>query len=415
MIKKTLFLIFLLLATEVHSQTEIKAMFYNLLNYPTAPPTNRNIILKNILNTYKPDLFMVCELETEAASNDILNFSLSEINKPYNKATFTSNQSNTYSSLQQLLFFNNNLFTLANQNVITTTIRDINHYTLILKTNDYLTNPKYLEIFITHLKASQGSDNVQKRLDMVIEFTNALDNLPTNSFVIFAGDFNFYTSSESGYQQILSNTNSIIMKDVLNIDNENQSWHTNTNYINSHTQATRISNSDFDGYGAGGGLDDRFDFIMLSEEIINNSNLNYISNSYKSYGNNNNCYNNRIDDTSCSGIYNQSLRDNLYLMSDHLPVILSLEYTETLTTSNSVNSQKLFYIETNDINYDELIIYIKESKGNEQITIYNSIGLKIYTFKVSKNELRINIKDLCNGIYYIKSNKRKKIIKFFNN
>ena len=409
-----LFFISFCFTVSFQAQTTFKTMFYNLLNYPTAPPANRNTILKDILNTYEPDIFMVCELESEQASNDILNFSLSEINKNYLSTTFVSNRSSTseYSNLQQEIFYNSDYFTLENQEEIQTNIRDINHYTLQLKNNNQNTNPIYLEIFVTHLKASQSTYNQQQRLDMVTQFTNALNNLDPDSYVIFAGDFNFYTSSESGYQKILDNNNHVLMKDVLNLNNNTQSWHTNYNYRAIHTQATRLSNSNFSGYGAGGGLDDRFDFITFSENILETSDINYIQNSYKSYGNNGNCYNKRIDDNSCAGNYDFTLRSNLYLMSDHLPVIASIQSAMTLGTKNiSWNASKIKLLNGNLIK-DSIALKVSEDLVHHRFTLYNNLGQIVVDKKITQSQVSINTLDLAKGIYFIKVAGYTKIIKF---
>ncbi len=412
--KKVLFIITCILSMQVNfGQTTFKTMFYNLLNYPSAPPQNRNVILKEILNTYQPDIFMVCELETESASNDILNFSLSEIDKNYQKANFVPNQSDIggYSNLQQQIFFNSNYFTLVNQEEILTYIRDINHYTLQLNTSNQ-TNPIYLEIFVTHLKASQSTTNQQQRLDMITAFTDSLNNLEPNSFIIFAGDFNFYTSSESGYQKLLDPNNHVIMKDVLNLNNSLQSWHTNYNFKAIHTQATRLSNSEFNGYGAGGGLDDRFDFITFSENIVNASQINYVQNSYKSYGNNGNCYNKRIDDNSCTGEFNFTLRSNLYLMSDHLPVVAELQSQNTLgTENNTINQPKISLTKGNIIN-DFLYIEADNSLINKKISIINTIGQNLISTIITNKNISFNTTNLATGIYYLKIEGINQVIKF---
>jgi hypothetical protein len=388
-------------------------MFYNLLNYPTAPPQNRSEILKRILNTYEPDFFMVCELESEQASNNILNYSLSDINKNYQKANFVINQSssNEYSNLQQTIYYNSDYFTLINQAEILTYIRDINHYTFELNYLNQNINPIILEVFVTHLKASQGTENEQTRLEMIEQFTNYLNNISTNSYVIFAGDFNFYTSNETGYQKILNNTNNIIIKDVLNLNNNLQNWHTNYNYRQIHTQSTRTSNSEFNGYGAGGGLDDRFDFIFLSENILSTSDINYITNSYNSYGNNGNCYNKRIDDSSCNGIFDFNLRSDLYLMSDHLPVVLELESSNTLSLNNIIISQN-FFETSNNIIYDIMKYKTSQNLIGNEVFIFNNIGQKINSFKISQQNDYINLSFLDKGIYYLKIENYNKTLKF---
>jgi hypothetical protein len=414
MYKKYLFLLIALNFGIIYGQTTIKTMFYNLLNYPTAPPSNREDILKNILNTYEPDIFMVCELESDIAANGILTNSFANINKNYSKAQFVTNQSDTTtdSDLQQLIFYNSDFLILDNQETVLTNIRDINHYTFILKTINYLTNPTYLEIFVTHLKSSQGTTNQQKRLAMVEQFTSALSNLNANSFVIFAGDFNFYTSSEPAYQKILDSGNSIIMKDVLNLNNNLQSWHNNYSWRNLHTQATRLSNSEFNGHGAYGGLDDRFDFIMLSENMLSNSDIHYVSNSYQNYGNNGNCYNKRIDDTDCNGSFDQNLRDLLYDMSDHLPVTLKIETNQTLATQNDIVNKNLIQFNYGNIINDALSLSINESIINKTLYIYNSIGQKVFETKLKSTHSEIDISSLSEGIYLIKLDNNNLVLKF---
>jgi hypothetical protein len=58
-------LVSLFLATTCLGQSTIKTMFYNLLEFPEALPGDRSTILKNILNEYNPDIFMVCELQNQ--------------------------------------------------------------------------------------------------------------------------------------------------------------------------------------------------------------------------------------------------------------------------------------------------------------------------------------------------------------
>lgn len=180
---------------------------------------------------------MVCELENSISVNQILSSSLNDIAKNYNKAVFISNQSSsgTGSNLQQLVYYKSAYFGLDNQEEILTNIRDINHYFFIIKTVNYLTNPIFLEIHVAHLKTSQCIVNEILILNMATNFTNHLTSLNSNSFIIFAGDFNFYTSAENGYQQILNTSNSIIIKAPLNLNNNLQNWHNNFNWRSIHT------------------------------------------------------------------------------------------------------------------------------------------------------------------------------------
>ncbi len=382
-----------------HAQETINTMFYNLLDFPEAPPSNRADILKTIIDDYQPDLFMVCELQSENGANTILNTSLQTFDNRYVRANFVLNQSTTFTGLQQLVFYNSKKLILDSQDEIITRVRDINHYTFRLNTPDATTNPVYLEVYVAHLKSSQGLENEQLRADMASELTNALESLPSDRFVLFAGDFNLYTSDESAYQELLDPTNVIVLKDPID---RLGSWHINSSFQDIHTQSTRISNSEFNNHGAGGGLDDRFDFILISENLQSSTTLHYVENSYRAYGNNGNCFNNNINDTSCSGTeYSQLTRDNLYNMSDHLPVIMQLQTDQVLNLSDNLQSNYYFHLKNSNIISNSIVVEIDPMLLNNKIVIYNSMGQIVKTSIAHKTILNIDATNLSGGIYYI--------------
>src|SRR5690606_12082003 len=107
----------------------------------------------------------------------------------------------------------------------------------------------------THLKSSEGTANKQLRLQMVQQFTEKLETMDPNSYVLFAGDLNLYTHTEPAYLELMDTINSIVMADPLQRPGR---WHNNIDFQDIHSQSTRISSGPF-GAGAGGGLDDRFD------------------------------------------------------------------------------------------------------------------------------------------------------------
>jgi len=214
----------------IFSQETINIIFYNLLNFPEAPPSNRPEILKAILDNYQPDLFMVCELQSEIGTNTVLSsFPRTEDDK-FRAAQFETNQSSSSNNLQQLVFYNCQKFILEDQRIITTSTRDINHYIFILNTKDSSVNPIYLDVFVTPLKSSQGFENEQLRLQMVTEFTNYQsnnyiqfknDNVISKSIVLEL-DTSIITKKNNVYNsmgQIVKS--SLIEKTITNIDATN--------------------------------------------------------------------------------------------------------------------------------------------------------------------------------------------------
>ncbi|MCK0132451.1 hypothetical protein MWU59_13160 [Flavobacteriaceae bacterium F08102] len=377
-------------------QTTINTMFYNLLDFPEAPPTHRANILKTILDSYEPDLFLVCELTSEEGANAILNTALARTDHRYKKASFISNQSNPNVDLQQLAFYNSQKLTLIDQAVITTHLRDINHYTFVLNTTDMDSSPVYLDAFVTHLKSSEGTNNQQQRLEMVQDFTTSLVSIPENHFVIFAGDLNLYSGQEPAYQELLDPTNAIELKDPLD---ENGVWHNTSNYTPIQTQATRLN--PIGSHGAGGGIDDRFDFILLSQNFFSNAVLSYVDNSYQAYGNNGNCFNKAVNDPMCTGTFSQDLRNLLHDMSDHLPVTLQLISDKTLSIDKAPAISKAITFAHGNLIYENLEVVINPHYYGKKLVLYNILGEVLERKTITQERTYIDATSLQNGIYYI--------------
>jgi endonuclease/exonuclease/phosphatase family metal-dependent hydrolase len=409
--KKSIVLLVLIFMvfSEGYSQTNVKTMFYNLLYYPSGDPQNREDILKDILDTYQPDIFTVCELETEVGADEILTQSIQSSRPNFARATFINNQSNQNADnqLNQMVYYNTDKFILESQVTHITYVRDIMQYTLLLKTVDQATNPIRIEYFVTHFKSSDGNANKNIRLDMANVFTAVLESLDPDAYVVFSGDFNLYTSSEPAYQEILDVTNDIVMIDPINDNSVLQSWSNDTpTYTAMHTQATRVYQQN--GNGAYSGLDDRFDFSFISENLTTSTELFYVDGTYDAYGNNKNCYNLDISDQSCTGTYTQYLRDNLYLMSDHLPVVMELFTPQNILNVENYTVNYLFKIQGSNLIQNNASILINDNLYNSKLTIYNHLGQIVKVIKTStNNEINIDTNNLSTGLYVIRPENSK--------
>ena len=246
-----------------------------------------------------------------------------------------------------------------------------------------------------------------------------------------AGDFNFYTSNEEGYIKLLDNNNPIQIIDPIdrpcptfpndgvdyfdfNNYNINYFWR-NSTFSDIHTQSTRTSTAGLiDQGGATGGLDDRFDFIMMSKNLQNSSQLYYVDNSYKTIGNHGNCYNSYISDPNCSGaLYTQTVRNSLIQFSDHLPVVMEIESPEnTLTTSSYSLPLSIF---GSNVVRSSLSLNVEENQLQKAV-IYNSLGQKVKSLVFEKNsnqkKITISVENFSKGIYYIKFEQYSSPIKF---
>ncbi|MFC7357434.1 T9SS type A sorting domain-containing protein [Jejudonia soesokkakensis] len=402
MLKNILVISIVFVGFQASAQETIKTMFYNLLEYPSASSVNRDQTLQSIIDTYEPDIFMVCELESQQGADLILNVSLNDEGANYTAFPFIENTSGE-ADLQQLLFYRSNMFTVETSEIIATDVRDINRYQLKLNTADGATDPVLLDFYVAHLKSSQGSSNEAQRLDMVTEFTNTLSNLDPNSFVFFAGDLNFYDAGEPGYIELLDDTNAIRLVDPIDMPGD---WNNNEAFQAIHTQSTRISSGGF-GAGAGGGMDDRFDFILISENMLTNPVMRYVPDTYKSYGNNGNCYNLDVRDPGCTGEFSQELRNNIYSMSDHLPVVMELETNKQiiLATEEFEVTEAVFQLEKTIVSEALELTFAQTPDTAVTIEIYNTLGQKVL-IETSQNQTSvfINVSSLAEGVYYLKTN-----------
>lgn len=412
--KKNLLLLFLILSVSIFSQETLNTMFYNVFKFPNSLPQNRQLILRDILDEYKPDLFMICELVTENGGDLILNTSLQNQPDKFARALFVADTTKPDDPLQTMVFYNTRKLTLVNQQKIPTVYRDINQYSFQL--NITSNDPIHLEVFVAHLKSSTGPANRQMRLEMVQEVTKSLKKLTQpNTYVLFAGDFNFYNSSEPAYQEIINPANAILMIDPLNAPG---SWQDNPAFSYLHTQSTRVSNIGFGSgtnAGASGGLDDRFDFIMMSENFKNSSRFSFVIDSYKAYGNNEDCLNKDVKDPDCTGIYSQTLRTNLYNMSDHLPIVMQFKIHENLSTK-SIESKPFIWLQSANITNDKIIIGVDKTQLHAQnniLFIYNSVGQIVQSVRINnQSNITIDCQGLAAGIYYIKTKESNEILKF---
>ncbi len=396
-----------LIINTVSAQEVLNLMFYNLLQFPSVGNINRIDHLQAILEVTRPDLFMVCELNNQEGADQIEE-RLQAINPNFLAAPFWTNTSDdngtNLNSLQNLIFYDQSKFILEDQDVVVTYLRDFNHYTLKLNTVNQVTDPLIIHVFVGHLKASSGTENEQLRLDMVEDFTAYLESLDSNSYVVLSGDFNLYSSNEPAYLELLDSTNNITMADPAN---RSGNWHNNLDFLDVFSQSTH---TDSGGGFASGGFDDRFDFILTSTNMLNGNQLTYVDDSYSTIGNNNNsnCFNQSINSTSCDGdLYDYSLREHLYNMSDHLPIQLQLSTTDSfLSTSTYENMDKDFKLEYNHIR-DGLEVEINSRIfGTESyLLIYDTMGRLISETPIGSDpKIFIQASNWSKGQYWVKSN-----------
>lgn len=372
-------------------------MSYNVLNFPMGFMPDRQDTLKKILDYVQPDILLIQELRNAYGLELILEESFADVPGAHKSSTFIPLQSNQNSdfALQQAIVYDTLVFGMAEERLKTTPTRDINIHKMFFKEENLSVtqDTSFLYIFNTHLKSSQGENNEQLRLAAAQIFVNELANLDPDIPILFGGDFNLYTSDEPAYQLLLDEENAIQMEDPINAPGN---W-TSSSYPFKQilTQSTRFSQIYDD--GAGGGLDDRFDFVLASSNLLDGSGpVSLDPSTYVALSNNGTCYNQNI--TQC-------IEDNdvpseiiwaLYYMSDHLPVVFDLELDFTLGTENSPAKADVAILQYGNA----IMLGGKQNEGLWRIQLYDLNGRMLDAWNRSTGNM-IRLDQFETGIYVV--------------
>jgi len=299
----------------VRAQDTVTVMAYNLLFYPTQNPTRYND-LKEIVQYAKPDIFICSELYTEAGADLLLtnSFNASPVNY-YARANFVNGPDS-----DNMLYYNKNKLTLASQHQISTDLRDISHYRLYSCASS---DTVWYDVFSAHLKAGNSPSDADARNNEATDFCNYLATLPGNGNIIFGGDMNFYGASiEPAWAKLTTGCTHNLLDPI----NQVGEWHANLQYKNYHTQSTRNGANPGCCTGATGGMDDRFDFLLMNQNLRDGlRGTQYIPNSYKAVGNDGNHFNKSLLDAPANSSVPANVNTALFNMSDHLPVLMKLK------------------------------------------------------------------------------------------
>ncbi len=390
------------------AQDTLQVMQYNLLNYGnyfgdcTTSSNNvntKNVHLRTIIDYVKPDIFAVNELSDDISYHQmILNQVLNIDGENKYRKGVSFNYADSY--IVNMLYFNSEKLALYQQDVVLASYRDIDVYTLYYKAADLAQTKDtiFLTCFVAHLKAGNSDSDATSRAGMVANVISYIRTHDLSENLLFMGDFNIYTSSEQAYINMTYTYNGVrYFYDPLNREGD---WNNNSSFSDVHTQSTHGNNVDC---FSSGGLDDRFDFIMATEAVLEGSNgVKMIPGSYQVLGNDNQHFNKSITDDPVNTSAPSDIIESLYGMSDHLPVLTKLEFDATLgTNEQNSNIAAIRFANPNSGNFSFEIAL--EKPENIKIEIYDLLGGLQMNQSYNKSQIyisdHINIQYLASGTY----------------
>lgn len=371
-----------LLSLTVMSQDTLKIMYYNLLNFPGTTPGRADTLRRTLQYTH-PDLLVVNELSSEVGAELILNNSLNVGDtEDFKRAEFTDGPDS-----DNMLFYNTNKVALYSQFEIETELRFINEY--VVYTLPIINDTVFLSIYSAHLKASDGSTQENLRYAEVIAFKEHLSGKQEVKNIIFGGDLNIYKSSEKAYTEITTGQDIPLYDPIFSP----ASWHNNSSYANIHTQSTRSYQF---GGGATGGMDDRFDMIFVSTDILSGADrVKYINNSYHAFGQDGMRFNQSLRFPSNASAPD-SIINALYYMSDHLPVIMDIEILEE---ANAIAEAKLLEF---DFQIENNVIRFKELNESLEFKVFDVLGKEVFSKPLNSGVSQIQLpSQMKSGVYIL--------------
>lgn len=383
-------------------------MYYNLLRFPDNG-CYRVAALKVILQEISPDILMVSEMNDSSGVIEILQGCLNvNGNSSYRAATYVPNGSGP-DDLQNMMFYNSDKFTLVEQNQIPTGLRDINHYRVYANDSTLSSHhdTPFLNIYVGHLKAGPGSGPIAQRKQEV-DFLRAwiINNISGGESHLLGADLNVYGCSEPAYQ-CLMHSFPFDFEDPINSCGE---WHDDPAYASIHTQSTRCTNLCS---GASGGVDDRFDQILVSEDMTNrNSHFQAIPASYAAFGNPGTLFNSCFGNPSLYPTLPPAVVAALYDMSDHFPVVMDLEITFPPVPVGNYDNALPWKLALQNPVQDQLRVFLTEDKsGSLNWEILSAWGTVVDTgkrdFNSGENQWNIPVQNLAAGTYFLRVEDRQ--------
>ena len=414
---KTRFLIICLLLGFLvsNAQDVLTVMQYNLLEYGNhnsgfadCYETNNNTqrkdeCIRTLVNYVKPDIFTVCEFgSTQQLLTDFLRHNLNINGVNYWQSDNIINYAG--SNIINHIFYDSRKLGLSKHVALRTNPRDTDVYELYLKTKSLPAGDTIkLVCIVAHPKAGQGYEASRRALMQVaMDYVN--QHYPTDN-VLIMGDFNMYGASESGYRlltQTYSNPN-ICFIDPLSYVGGVGEWTNNNQFKLFHTQSTRSYSEEC---FSSGGLDDRFDFILMADEIAFSYNhMRYVQGSYKAIGNDGNHFNQSVNQG-----YNASVpvdvAEALYDGSDHLPVTMKIAVDVQVGLEDHEAQSLMASVAPNPASDKAVVHFYNPSQGHVELELYSIQGQLMQreaaVFDKGSQQYELSLEDLMKGFYLLR-------------
>ncbi len=304
----------------------IRVMTYNILNWPSYDIAGRYDDHQVLMDELDADIIIVQEIESQTGVNHYLDYCLNAtVPGEYGAALFVNGP-----DTDNAIFYKKSVVDTVTSETIYTDVRWTMDYTVQLE--GYTGTAGQLHFLSAHLKAGSDGSDEAVREDQCIDIRAHMNAYPSGTNFIFGGDLNVYTYTDDGYQVLISSSgdNDGRCFDPINMPG---AWHDSYTYRHIHTQSPRETSV---GSYTGGGMDDRFDQLLISSSLEDGSGMDYVSGTYTAYGNDGYRLNGDINDPT-NQIVSAAIADALFYASDHIPVYMELQLPALLEVADALD------------------------------------------------------------------------------
>ena len=408
-------LLLISLSTQIMAQDTVTVMQYNLLEYGNynsgfaeCYETNNNTqrkdeCIRTLMDFVKPDILTVCEFgATQTLLDGFLRHNLNVNGATYWKSDNIINYAG--SNIINHIFYDSRKMVLKKHVALRTSPRDTDIYELYLKTKALAAGDTIkLVCIVAHPKAGQGYEASRRALmQIAMDYVN---QHYANDNVLIMGDFNMYGASESGYRlltQTYSNPHACFIDPLFSVNGVGE-WNNNSQYAPFHTQSTR---SYSDECFSPGGLDDRFDFILMADEIaFSYKHLRYVANSYRAVGNDGRHFNQSVDQGYNAAVPAE-VAEALFDASDHLPVTMKIAVDTHLGVSETEQPRMQASIAPNPVTNIATVYFNNPKEGKVRFEIHSLQGQVVMStmdyFSEGERQHKLNLDNLDKGFYLLR-------------
>lgn len=405
------FFIFMLFFFGLKAQETITVLQYNLLEYGNyesgwahCDEVSNNTQVKDegirtVLNYVKPDILTVNEFgASQEILDDFMRHNLNINGVDYWRSDNIVNYHG--STIINHIFYNSEKMVLKKHAVIRTSVRDIDAYELYMKTAGLASQDTVkLVCIVAHLKAGNENNDINKRYNMLLNAMYYVEEHYAHDNVLIMGDFNMYSSAEPGYRLLVNDYSNFDARfvDPLSLVGGVGNWNENRQFAPFHTQSTKKS-VNYEDCPSGGGLDDRFDIMMMSDEVLLGHNkLRYVEDSYKAVGNDGNHFNLSVNQGANNAVPRE-VANALFDVSDHLPITMQLNmFAQWDVDEYAVADFRVYPNPTDGV----ITVEIRNATSLKEYRITNLMGQTLLTGSVDAESSQIDVSSLPSGMYFI--------------